>query len=68
MNLEGAIGWIYITIIYFSTAVSGNLMSVLVNDSLGVGASTAIFGLIGGYLGFVVLNWKYLEKLGSIRT
>ena len=55
-NLEGCIGWMYTMIIYFSTAISGNLASVLVNDALGVGASTAIYGLIGAYLGFIVLN------------
>lgn len=43
-------------IIYFATAISGNLASVLVNDALGVGASTAIYGLIGAYLGFIMLN------------
>jgi len=58
----------YTAIIYFSTAVSGTLLSVLTHDALGVGASTAIFGLIGGYLGFIILNWKYFEKLGNIRA
>ena len=67
-NLEGCIGWMYTTIIYFSTAVSGVLLNSLVDDSLGVGASTAIYGLIGAYLGFVFLNWSYFERLGNVRT
>ena len=55
-NFEGCVGWIYTLIIYFCTAISGNLASALVNDALGVGASTAIYGLIGAYLGFIFLN------------
>ena len=67
-NLEGCIGWLYTMIIYFSTAVSGNLLSALFNDSLGVGASTAVYGLIGAYLGFIILNWKFLERVVKIRN
>ena len=67
-NLEGCIGWVYTLIIYFCTAVSGSLLSALFIDDLGVGASTAIYGLIGAYLGFILLNWKFLERVIKIRN
>ena len=31
------------------------------SDVLSVGASTAVYGLVGSYLAFVILNWNYLK-------
>jgi hypothetical protein len=31
------------------------------SDRLSVGASTAVYGLIGSYLAFIILNWNYLK-------
>ena len=39
----------------------GILFSAVCSDVLSVGASTAVYGLIGSYLAFVILNWTYLK-------
>lgn len=39
----------------------GILFSSVCSDILSVGASTAVYGLIGTYLAFVILNWNYLK-------
>ena len=43
-------GKIAMTAIYFSSALGGSLLSTLCNDALSVGASGAVFGLIGAIL------------------
>ena len=41
-------------VVYLVSAVSGSLMSCIFNESLSVGASGAIFGLLGALLYFVM--------------
>lgn len=33
-----------------------------------VGASTAIFGILGGFIAFLMINWTELERFGPIRS
>lgn len=33
-----------------------------------VGASTAIFGILGGFISFLMINWTELERFGPIRS
>ena len=32
------------------------------NNAGGVGASVAIFGILGGFFGFTVINWEYVKN------
>lgn len=44
------------------------MLSVLCDkNALTVGASTAIFGILGGLVSYLIINWKTLEKYGPIR-
>lgn len=67
MSLEATIGFNKTVIIYLVSGIGGNLFSALLSDSIGVGASTAIFGILGAYLGFLILNWEYLNQWPEIR-
>jgi membrane associated rhomboid family serine protease len=33
-----------------------------------VGASTAIFGILGGFIAFLIINWTELERFGPVRS
>lgn len=67
VQLETSIGTKRIIGLYFISGIGGILFSSLINDSLSVGASTAIMGLVAGYLGYVVLNWDALARFGFMR-
>lgn len=54
-------------IIYVLSAVGGILMSALVDDKVSVGASTALFGILGGLLAFLIVNWVAMESMREIR-
>jgi len=45
------------------------MLSVLCEDknTLTIGASTAIFGILGGYVAYLIINWRTLEKYGPAR-
>lgn len=44
------------------------MLSVLCSrDTLTVGASTPIFGILGGFIAFLIINWKALERYGPVR-
>lgn len=53
--------------VYFISGLGGILFSSLVSDEKSVGASCAIFGLLGGYLGYLALHWKQLDYPNSPR-
>lgn len=48
-------------IVYFITAVAGNLLGAISSNNLAVGASTAIFGTIGAMIGWIGFNWRALS-------
>jgi len=53
--------------IYFLTAIGSSLMSSVYYDSVSVGASGALFGMIGAEISYLLMNWnvsryKNLEK------
>ncbi len=50
-------GWRFL-LLYLLGAFAGNVMSFLFTDAVSVGASTAVFGLIGAELIFLVQNRK----------
>jgi len=54
-------------ILYIVSGVGGIVFSCCCNSSISVGASTAIFGLLGGLLGMVIVNWKALDRSPEMR-
>ena len=64
MQLESFIGkWRYL-VVYLFSAISGSLLSVIVTpDAVSVGASGAIFGLLGALLYF---GYHYRVYLGTV--
>ena len=62
-SLEKNLGAMKIASIYFLSGFGGILFSCVFNPtSNSVGASTAIFGMIGYYVAFLFVNWT---KLGA---
>ena len=52
VSFESTVGMTRIIILYIVTGIGGNIFSCLIiPNSLSVGASTAIAGIFGGYLG-----------------
>ena len=60
--MEADIGILNFTILYLLSGVGGITFSALTSDNLSVGASTAIFGLIGSYVSFIIINFNYLKS------
>jgi len=54
-------------IVYLASAIGGNLFGALLSTADSVGASTAIVGLLGAYIGWLIVNWKALDYPGSPR-
>ena len=61
-QLENFFGKVRFLIIYFGSAIFGNLMSCLFFDGVSAGASGAIFGLLGALLYF---GYHYRVYLGT---
>lgn len=59
--MEGLIGTTKAGILYLLSSVCGGLFSCVFNFSPGVGASVAIFGILGGYFGFTIINWNNVK-------
>lgn len=57
--MEGLIGKYHSGLLYLLSNVCGGFFSCVMNFSPGVGASVAIFGILGGYFGFTLINWNY---------
>lgn len=55
-NLEADIGSTKFLALYILSGLGGNAFSALTTDALAVGASTAVFGLSGSYVAFIILN------------
>jgi membrane associated rhomboid family serine protease len=66
--IETMIGTQKFIIIYVASGIGGNIFASLINDSASVGASTCIFGLLGAYLAYIIVNWEILEYPGSPRN
>ena len=59
--LEQSIGTFKFLIFYFVCGIGGVLFSALCSDTISCGASTAIYGLIGSYISFLIVNWNFLK-------
>mmetsp|Transcript_15349 Transcript_15349/g.25347 ORF Transcript_15349/g.25347 Transcript_15349/m.25347 type:complete len:353 (+) Transcript_15349:360-1418(+) len=61
-TVENKIGPWRTGIIYFLSGVGGTLASALLDPtSISVGASGAVFGLVGSVFPFIALNWSILQ-------
>lgn len=68
-RIEHSIGQIAILLVYLLCGIGGNIFSIAVdsNHYYGVkaGASTALFGMIGVILGYLIINWEGLSQVGE---
>lgn len=57
-GIEFGIGPGYMAFLYGISGFGGNLLSSVVNPvAYGVGASTAVFGLVGFYVQYIFTHW-----------
>lgn len=61
--IEKAIGSFNSGLLYLFSSIGGGIFSSVVADASGVGASVAIFGMLGAYFGYMIINWKYLDRV-----
>jgi len=62
-GIEYGIGFLKMTILYMLCGFGGNLLSSVLNPAaFGVGASTAVFGLIGYYVSYIVTHPQYMFR------
>lgn len=65
VGIENGIGFLRMFILYILTGLGGNLLSMDANPPVhGVGASTAIFGLVGFYIAYIFSNWQFMGRVG----
>lgn len=59
--IEESIGAIKFLTLYILSGIGGILFSALCTEDISCGASTAIYGLIGSYISFLIVNWVYFR-------
>jgi|TARA_B110000238_G_C16068958_1_gene414044 membrane associated rhomboid family serine protease len=60
-NIENGISTKYMAFLYIISGFGGNLLSSVLNPtSYGVGASTAVFGLVGYYFQYIFTAWDFM--------
>jgi rhomboid protease GluP len=65
-RIEYTFGWVKTLIIYLVCGISGNIFSVLCSPAgVKAGASTALFGIIGIIIGYIIINWNGLDLVGA---
>lgn len=60
-QIEAILGTTKMAIVYFLCAIGGNLFGALTSTSEAVGASTAIVGMLGVFIGYLIVNWNRLD-------
>ncbi|XP_022145537.1 RHOMBOID-like protein 1 [Momordica charantia] len=70
IRLEQEFGFIRIGLLYVVSGFGGSVLSALFNQSnISVGASGALFGLLGGMLSELITNWTiYSNKVAAFFT
>lgn len=70
IRLEKEFGFVRIGLLYIISGLGGNLLSALfIQTSISVGASGALFGLLGAMLSELITNWTiYANKLAALLT
>ncbi|GAB4833816.1 Retinoblastoma-like protein 1 [Ancistrocladus abbreviatus] len=67
IRMEREFGFVKIGLLYIISGFGGSLLSALfVRSSISVGASGALFGLLGGMLSELIINWTiYTNKIAT---
>ncbi|XP_062196941.1 RHOMBOID-like protein 2 isoform X2 [Phragmites australis] len=70
IRLEQEFGFVRVGLVYLVSGLGGSLMSALfIRSSISVGASGALFGLIGSMLSELITNWSlYANKVSALLT
>ncbi|XP_050203418.1 RHOMBOID-like protein 1 isoform X2 [Mercurialis annua] len=70
IRLEQEFGFIRIGLVYVISGFGGSLLSALfIQTQISVGASGALFGLLGGMLSELITNWTiYANKVAALST
>lgn len=70
IRLEQEFGFVRIGLVYVISGFGGSLLSALfIKDGISVGASGALFGLLGSMLSELISNWTmYANKLAALLT
>lgn len=70
IRLEQEFGFVKIGLLYVISGFGGSLLSALfIQTSISVGASGALFGLLGGMLSELITNWTmYSNKVAAFLT
>ncbi|KAK7325016.1 hypothetical protein VNO77_29032 [Canavalia gladiata] len=70
IRLEQEFGFVRIGFLYVISGFGGSLLSALfIQEGISVGASGALFGLLGGMLSELLINWTiYANKLAALLT
>ncbi|XP_059430036.1 RHOMBOID-like protein 1 [Corylus avellana] len=70
IRLEQEFGFVRIGLLYIISGFGGSLLSALfIQSRISVGASGALFGLLGGMLSELITNWTiYANKLAALLT
>ena len=61
--MEGVLGRLKFSIVYLGSGIIGSMLSIVVHEGVSVGASGAIFGLLGSLLYF---GYHYRLYLGNV--
>ncbi|KAL1549511.1 Retinoblastoma-like protein 1 [Salvia divinorum] len=70
IRLEREFGFAKIGLLYLISGFGGSLLSALfIQSNISVGASGALFGLLGGMLSELITNWSiYANKIAALST
>jgi len=67
-GLENGLGWWKLFMLYFVSSFGGIIFSSVINPlTYSVGASTAIFGLIGYYIAYLCIEWGRLGETNPMQ-
>lgn len=58
-------------ILYIVSGICGNIFTAAIGggiDTVSVGASTAIYGLISALIGYMIINWKSMSMYSDRRN
>jgi len=58
-------GWPLLAAAYFVSGIGGTLLSAYSNENISVGASGALFGVLGADLVYLVYNWPEIPQRGT---
>jgi rhomboid protease GluP len=66
-RIEYTYGIVKTLIIYLISGIAGNIFSSLINPGpVKAGASTALYGIIGLIIGYIIINWSGLDLIGPV--